>query len=492
MKKINFLIILLLLVSCTTASKKYSETENSLHSTPRQVAEANDANIMPKEKATNDLITILQKTNYFDYIGTRIHGWPRNESSKKFWWGTYWSGVKIIKKNGQVKFLHPNDGSDNNGFRTAGLLIGMCYAQALSPRAEWDYQIQKMVRGFSSWILASDSDSRKNKNKVLSRAHYTENVTVREPKYTYDVDYSQNRPGADNKSTQYVEINDNPTFGHIWVKNSRSLDDIGEMILAMAQLQSCREQLSAETKSDIDHMLELYRLWSIDVEDNSFQFPSLTKDGNYTRNNAPMTLFTRKFLPTGMVAISLLHGLTASTEALLTDLDLITVKLIGPKLNNDAIEMIRAANIAALLEAKLLNSNNLIQKLKKRVELRINQDSKILTDMKSWPRINRADISGSFIHAHNAGVNISQSQIDHIYQSLSETNISTPVKDPRFHVFSSSVPDGEYSYDLDEPASMASRAIVQLIGTCTSKFRDNNQQSILNCDKLQKYLQSVN
>ncbi|MBC7421123.1 MAG: hypothetical protein H7328_10380 [Bdellovibrio sp.] len=487
MKKFNFIIVLFLLVSCASLDKKYSQTERP----SRKVADIDVANLTPTEKATYNLISYLKKTNYFDFIGSQIHGWPKNDNSKSFWWGTYWSGVRIFKKDGRVTFLHPHDGSDNNGFRTAGLMIGMCYAQALSPHAEWNYQIQKMVRGFSSWILASDSLSRPDRAKVLSRAHYTENVTVKEPKYEYLVDYSLNRPGTDNQSTQYVEISDNPTFGHIWLKNSRSLDDIGEMILAMVQLNSCRSQLSAETNADIDQMNSLYSKWSVDVEDNKFQFPSLTKQGEYTRSNAPLTLITRKFLPTGLVAISLLHGVDDHTESLLTNLDLITVSLLGKKLNNDAIEMIRAANIAALLEAKTLKSDRLVSKLTSRVQIRIDQDSKILNDLKSWPRINKADIAGAFIHAHNAGVNISQEQINHIYKSLADADETTPSGDPKYNIFSSTVPDGEYGYGLTETSLIPARSVAQLIGTCSSKFRDSRQESLLNCDVLNKFLTEV-
>ncbi|MEQ1664007.1 MAG: hypothetical protein ABL927_01370, partial [Bdellovibrionales bacterium] len=131
-------------------------------------------------KATDELIDVIKRTNYFDFADSRIQGWPVSDPKQRFWWGSYWSGITVTKNNGVVTYKHSNDGSDNNGMRTAPYLEGACYAYSLWHNPREARIVRKSVRGFSSRILQSERLSQPNMPKVISRVLYPENVDVNE------------------------------------------------------------------------------------------------------------------------------------------------------------------------------------------------------------------------------------------------------------------------------------------------------------------------
>jgi hypothetical protein len=456
------------------------------------VAQAHSQDHPEDDRQTDQLISILEKTHYLDFIDSRIHGWPQNDTSKAYWWGTYWSGVRIFKKNGVVTYQHGHDGSDNNGFRTAALMEGVCYAQALAPNPKWDLLIRKMIRGFSSWILSSEQASHPEYPRVLSRAHYTNSVLSLENNRTIYINYDLNLPGADNASTQYVEIKDNPTFGSIWVKNSRSRDDLGEMIRAIAQLKSCENELSAETKIDLQEMRNLYSDWSADVDSNQFETPSLTKKGEYNRDvSGPTDRFVHGLLPAGNLAMRLLHQKDPGKYSTISLKDSLSEKLLSKWLRNDALEMLRAMEVAAVVMSKVRQNDELTGRLMKRLQLRVNRDMDYVFHRKPALHLNPDDVSAVLINSYNVGLALNDEQQKFLFDSIEKADERISADDPTFRIFSSKTPDGEYSYDAPDPG-MQFRSIGLILGTCSSTFKTTNNKPLFNCQKIQKYLANLN
>jgi hypothetical protein len=180
------------------------------------------------DAATDDLIALLKGTRYFDVVDERVHGWPESDPAMGYWFGSWWSGVSVIKASGQVTYRHSPDGADNNGLRTAPLLEGACFAQLMWGKSLTAKLVQRMVRGYSSSQLAMRRSAGDTAKPMLARAHYPANVTSNDGSRSIIIDYAADRPGVDGTS-EYVHLPTNPTFGDIWIKNNRSKDDMGHI-----------------------------------------------------------------------------------------------------------------------------------------------------------------------------------------------------------------------------------------------------------------------
>ncbi len=231
-------------------------------------------------EVTSLYLELLEKTRYFSATEERVHGWPRSDPEGRYWFGTWWSGVRIIKENGKVTYLHSEDGSDNNGMRTGPLLAAACYAHAL-----WggqDLLVEELVRGYNSWILAMEREPDAGTGILMTRAHYPVSVHADEEGYGYVIDYSLNRPGKDldeeSPPSLYVHNPDNPHWGDIWVKNKRSKDDVGHMLYGLSVLPACIPGARPELEQELSRLADLYGQWCRRVEDDGWRIATVDLD----------------------------------------------------------------------------------------------------------------------------------------------------------------------------------------------------------------------
>lgn len=232
-----------------------------------------------REKATDELISILKDTQYFDFVASHVHGSPESDSSQPFWWASWWTGVKAKKSNNQITYVHSKEGTDNAGIFTSPYLEGACYAYLLTGEKKYAHLARRLMRGMSAWILSS-SKSINESPKILQRSFYPASVYSTDDGHDIFFDYEANHPGKNGVSSGYVHNPYNPTFGDIWLKHKRSIDDIGHMIGAIAQVQACRNVFDDEAKKDLDQMNTLYSAWGQDVDKNKFIIPFYDFHGN--------------------------------------------------------------------------------------------------------------------------------------------------------------------------------------------------------------------
>jgi hypothetical protein len=435
-------------------------------------------------KATDELIDIIKRTNYFDFADSRIQGWPASDSKHKYWWGSYWSGITVTKNNGVVTYKHSNDGSDNNGMRTAPYLEGACYAYSLWHNPREARIVRKSVRGFSSRILQSERISQPNMPKVISRVLYPENVDVNEDGRQIHIDYSANRPGVRVGVIQYVHIPDNPTFGDIWIKNSHSRDDLGEMMRSMALIRGCEGQISRDVDSDIFEMRNLFSEWATDVDQNNFEIPSLDEQGNYNKSTDSGTdkFNHRVLLCWGNYALRLLH-LDYAENLDCGDADFKFEDTFHRWIQNDALQQQRTMRIAAVAMAhqKKQNVNPLIDGIVKKIV----RDLKYIDGSWSNSKVNINDIPGFFINANNVGAPLTSKEIRWLHERLHRAYLEIDGASPVFHVFDTSTPSGTYSYEAPGNTGINFSTIGLLLGACASPYRNLNNRQVFDCQRLQ-------
>jgi hypothetical protein len=439
--------------------------------------------------ATDELIAILKDTRYFDVVDERIHGWPESDPNHGFWYGSWWSGVHVLKSGGQVTYSHTKGGSDNNGLRTAPYLEGACYANLLWGEAKTAKLVQRMVRGYSSWALAMVRFAGDTNPTMLARAHYPVNVVSNDGGRQITIDYSANRPGEDNGATEYVHITNNPTFGDIWVKNKRSKDDMGHIFRSMIQIEPCASRLDAAGQADVQQMKDLYAAWSRSVEANGWGIASLDKDGNMFTPPLNETLAHYTLLGnvecTGPLAFrfsgdgdpgSLDCGSGISSPE----------KLASSALKNDARQILRTHHEAAVNWAYYRGATgpalSLLQGLAERVETDI-----AIADQASPPaNFNPTDVAALILHAANAGVPLTSREVRWIHGRLhtAAQTLLNPAAALAYRVFDPQTPDGEYPYEPGSDGLFFSDIGV-LLGSCASEYRNPTTRPLLDCARLQ-------
>ena len=444
-----------------------------------------------RDQATDELISLLKEIKYFDFIDSRVHGSPESDTSQPFWWATMWTGVKVTKLGGQVTYLHGLTGSDNAGIQTSPFLEDACYAYQLTGNQKYAHLARRLMRGMSSWILAS-SRSANESPKLLFRAFYPTSVFSTDNGRDIFINYNANRPGVDGVPSQYVHNPNNPYFGDIWLKNNRSVDDLGHMITAIAHLQGCRDIFDQDAKKDLDMLNKLYSDWAQNVESNRFIIPSLNKNlemyiqrrglGDYSG----LKIGLIDPFCVGKLAVRFLHSDTDQ------NLDCgkgytVLEKMFARYLQNDAIQIIRTHHVAAIAMAELKSQHLLATKLREGLVERMNRDLKVARNQKLSPKFDIQDIASFLIQAHNTGVSMTSDEIRFVYERLHTAyqTLRSPAYYNTFHLFDSSVPDGEYSFDPPH-IGLYFYAIGSMLGTCTSTLVNPEGRQVLNCERLKK------
>jgi hypothetical protein len=436
---------------------------------------------------TQKYLGLLKRTRYFENLEERLHGWPESEPTG-YWYGTWWSGVSVTKKGGKVTYLHSADGADNNGMRTAPMLDGACYAWSLWGEEGYGHIVRKIVRGFIAWVLAMENAGHPEVGLLMTRASYTPPVASTDGGRELYIDTSLNLPGEDNDSTVYVHNPSNPYWGDIWVKNKRSKDDIGHMLLAIATLPACAGLADADLKADLAKLGEMYGTWCRRVEDDGWRIATVDKDWKVYWPDEDLAYFYDfgNIECKAMLAVRLYgrgDGGTLDCGNGLSPLD------EDPALKNDFNQINRsfheAAAALAFLNGHTDLANLMIEGLAWRVE-------KVL-DGKESPtppaNPNDSDAAELLISTQNAGLPLTWREVRFLHARIADADAAwgDPTTTPALDLFSPATPDGTYPFDLSD-AGIAHRYLGALLGTCASAWRNPTSKPVLDCELVKKGL----
>ena len=437
--------------------------------------------------ATDDLIALLRDTRYFDVVDERVHGWPRTDPAGGYWYGTWWSGVSVEKRGGQVTYRHSSDGADNNGQRTGPFLEGACWAHLLWARPPAASLVRRMVRGFTSWSLAMERTAADPGPSMLARASYLPAVDSTEGGRALRIDTSADLPGVDNAATVYVHLPANPTFGDLWIKNQRSKDDLGEMMRALVQVQACAPRLDAEAQGDIEEMLARYRAFALQVDADAWGIRTRAKDGS---DYMPplLTESLAHYVPQvecpGVLAIRLLgqgapgsvscgSGFASSDELAIT------------KASNDVNQILRAHHQAAVLLALWRGQDAVALDLLHGLAARLEADLAWAELSPGAANVVPSDLGALIAHAATVGVPLTSREVRwlHARLRLASAGYRAPALAPAYHVFDAATPDGNYPF---EPAAdgLFFGEIGGLLGICASPWRNPQGRPVFDCARL--------
>jgi len=439
---------------------------------------------------TEKYIELLQGTRYFEVTAERLHGWPESDPQGRYWYGTWWSGVKVQKEDGKVTYLHGSDGADNNGMRTGPLLSGACFAQNI-----WGNKVplvQEMVRGFNSWAMAMERDSMPEQEVLLARAHYPESVTSVEGGIEYYIDYSLNRPGEDgfekwdDPPSYYVHNPDNPHWGDIWVKNKRSKDDVGHMLLALAFLPSCTTQPDQGMAADLEYLEQAYGEWCRRVEADDWHIATVDKEWKEFFPEGDLAVFVD--VPNidmeckGMLAVRLFgHGDPGSLECGNG------VGYFGEEwgLKNAFHQIQRSFHEAAAALAFGRGYHELGNEMVSGLAWRL--DKIFDAHEAGTPPENpgNEDLAELVVMAASVGVPLTWREVRFLHDRISDAHASYLAEGnmPTYHVFDADTPDGVYPFNPGG-SGFFWRYLAAPLGLCGSPYRNPTSKPALNCEQI--------
>src|SRR6185295_9286843 len=96
------------------------------------------------------------------------------------------------------------------------LLEGACFANLMWNDASSMRVARKLIRTFTSWMLAMQRGPDDSALALLSRASYPVSVDAHDDGRTFHIDYELVRPGLDNDATEFVHVPQNPEWGDVW------------------------------------------------------------------------------------------------------------------------------------------------------------------------------------------------------------------------------------------------------------------------------------
>jgi hypothetical protein len=477
------LVCMLLAVSCSSEESQTSEPADLTtfeYDRPENGDPISDEEI---SAVTQRYLELLNGTRYFDVVDERTHGWPQSDPEGRFWYGSWWSGVTISKEENRVTYLHSEDGADNNGLRTAPLLESACFALLTWEDQKYELLIRKLIRGFSSWILAMERNAAPEQMALMTRASYPESVLSTDGGHEIWIDYSLNRPGLDNGATEYVHIQDNPYWGDIWIKNKRSKDDLGHLYRSIAQLAPCIELTdNADIKDDYQQMEDLYRSFAMQVAGDEWSMATFDKDLNI-------------WTPPELLA-HFIEDMNAECPGILT-LQLFAFGDPGPwdcgngisevdeviSLQPHSAQIIRSFHESAVSMAFLTGDFALALSLLDGLAIRIETilDQFESADPPEHPI--KEDMAELIIQSANVGLPLTWREIRYVHQRIDEAHAAylDSANELTYNIFDENTPDGAYSFDPPGEGFFF-RNIGLVLGACAAPYQSTTAKPILDCD----------
>ncbi len=435
--------------------------------------------------ATDRYLELLDGTRWIDFVDERAHGWPKSDPQGRYWFGTWWSGVTVVKQGGQVTYEHGDNGADNNGLRTAHVLEGACFAHLVWGLPVAERVTHKVLRGFTSWILSMERQPNDAAAPLLGRAHYPASIQSDDGP-SYFIDYDRNHPGNDNGATEYVRVPLNPHWGDIWIKNKRSKDDIGHMARAIGLLDACDGTFgSSEAQADLVQMRDLYATWARKVEDEGWKIATLDKSGNVWQ---PPDLLAN-FVTLGnaecdaVLALRLMGRGDPGMFDCGNGIVPLEAAIVGS--NDQNGEIFRSFHEAAVVHALRSRQNTVARALLDGLALRIEEGIDGFESGNPPAFLTDRDFADLLLLSASLGVPLTSREVRWVHGQIdiARTEYLDSKNDRIYNVFDASTPDGAYSFQPGQ-AGIHFKSLALALGSCASPYANPAARPLLDCARV--------
>lgn len=235
----------------------------------------------------------LKQVGYFDYVLRSIHGVDASTGKRDY--ALWWTDVEAVKTDDTVTFRHLPSEKDhgghniitNNARLLAPAIIGALWANdsAASRVAE------QICKGITHTMLGMVRDADDPLHHLMARNV----VTFNHEFVTHDgrkkaVDYSAWFYPYVRWNCSRFKYEDNPHWGEVWVTNTRSKDDVGQLFRVSGWIRYASELARRpELRSACSETLELLQAFASDIVDNGYYIRTKDQEGQpYIASQTPI------------------------------------------------------------------------------------------------------------------------------------------------------------------------------------------------------------
>jgi hypothetical protein len=437
---------------------------------------------------TRHVTGFFKKVDFFKWVLRTSHGEDVSHSQYDFM--VWWTGVSARKTADLVTFYHrPDGGPDNIMIPTSKVLAQAVAAYLLTGDASAGKVIEQYSKGQvgTMWgMMFSQDDPDKY---VMARAVMTQNHEyVIEGSKRKAVDYTEWLHPTEDWNTHTINVPNNPYWGNIWVKNMRSKDDVCHIYRTAGWLPYVvADGTDAFVRDAAAQNDEYLRGFAKDIVDFGYEIRTKGADGKpYVPTEDLASFVDFEWIdPNAECNAKITSALMGYGRRLKNNCE----EGYGGGYEEAAIEqhyynaaIIRTFHQAAVLHSLVHQENVTAEKLLKGLAERLDRDlakpdSKLPTEKENW----LSDLALTALNGASVGLPLTSQEARLIQQYWSQAVDAMGAWD-KWDLWDASVPDGEYTYRLDD--RIEAEEIAFIFEYCWSPFRNPAGAVPIDCSVL--------
>jgi hypothetical protein len=453
---------------------------------------------------TRKFIDFYKQLGYFDWVMRASHGVDSSSGYPDY---LVWYGSSASKEGDTVTFTHTGCGGGHNiMIPTPHVLAGAIATYLLTG----EEAAAKVAAQYCRGITATMKGMVFGEDDPLPYLMARNVIAMNQDYYTQEgyhkvVDYSSWYCNYSDWNTGSIEIENNPTWGHIWVTNMRSKDDVPHIYMVVPHLRYAAEYAEDEDmRTSCAETLEYLSGFAKDIVDNNYHIRTKDKDGNpYSpghsgdaeadKNAGDLASFVdwEDFIPGAecnakRTSALMAYGDGRDNDCGLGSINAYEVAATNTHYYNAAI--VRYFHLAHLANALVLRDNDaaqaLVQGLADRLDTYEAEYSPKVSAVE-WER----DLAQLSIRAAAFGLPLNSREARWVIEDWSEA-IDRFSTWPNWNLWDESVPDGPVSY---RPSDMTVEEEVEyrwariedltfIFEYCWSPFKNPAGANFVDCD----------
>ena len=232
---------------------------------------------------TKKITGFFKDTDYFNWVYRTSHGMDKSYDADMFDYRLWWQDVGMRKDGDTIEFYHYGR-AENICKRTIKVLDNTAAAYLLTGDERMAELASQLMRGMVALSLGMEFESEDPVVKYLqSRAVFNHNHSYEVDGRKISIDYEGMYAPQEKWNVHVFEITDNPEYGHIWISNMRSKDDVPYMFKALPMAtRTYYESDNQELRASAELFIEYMRGFSQSIVDNNWHILTKYEDGKAT------------------------------------------------------------------------------------------------------------------------------------------------------------------------------------------------------------------
>jgi hypothetical protein len=435
---------------------------------------------------TRAITGFWKDVGYFQWILDTSHGVDAATGDPD--WMVWWTGVEVVKENGEITFHHSETGGpDNIVIPTSRVLAWASAGYLLTGDPAMGRIVEQYSKGLSASMLGMVWDDQDPVRFIMARAIIPNNhdVTLADGRVKH-IDYSAWRHHTEAWNSHTIHVEQNPYWGDIWAKNMRSKDDVPHIYHATALLPyvaACAaDPAVGQAAGDAYALMQGF---TQDIVAQGYHIRTKDETGAVITPTEDLASFVayESLIPNAECDAKLCSALIATDDPQGNDCQdgsggLYEDLAVQAHYYNYAI--VKTFHLAALLHTLERRQNAAAKALLDGLVTRVDRDfdmadADLPTTREEW----EADLAVYLVQAAAAGLPLTSREVRLIHREYGQAVDAMAAFD-RWNVWDPAVADGTFGYRPGNRVDVQDMAF--FLELCWSPFRNTTGQLPVDCD----------